>query len=382
MRLLLSCTELGLGHVSRLIPLGKKLAERGHELHFFSGGAAYQLLKKEFPLVYPCRPVAWYESAHGVLASASFLNILFPLPRYNYESQRLEMKSPSASETIDRYYDLRRHIRRIKPDAIIADGDMHALRLAKKWRIKAVYVTNIIRPSYSFSPLLTPGERFTERYVKRCERIIVPDIPKYTVCEYNLGNLGDMGIRDKVEFVGSFIEMTRQRQKEESSEKKHIFASISGPLGTRAKLVNMIAPVFSQLSSRCVVSLGQPGEKMVKKLGNCEIYNWLTLAERNQMMKEAGIVVFSGSHGTCFEVIKHVKPSVCIPTQPEQMANARKLEEMQCSKMVKNGADLRSAILEIEEKRESFKANLRRLNEYASRFKGLDNAVKAIEAVA
>ena len=84
MRLLLSCTELGLGHVARLIPLGKKLAERGHELHFFSGGTAYELLLNEFANVYPCRPVAWYENAHGVSASASFLNILIPLPRYNY----------------------------------------------------------------------------------------------------------------------------------------------------------------------------------------------------------------------------------------------------------------------------------------------------------
>ena len=380
MRLLLSCTELGLGHVSRLIPLGKKLAQRGHELHFFSGGTAYELLRNEFANVYPCRPVAWYENAHGVAASASFLNILVPLPRYNYENKQMEIKSPSAAETVHRYYDLRRHILKIKPDLLISDGDMHALRLAKKWKIKAVYVTNIIRPSYQFSPLLTPGERVTERYVKRCERIIVPDIPKHTVCEYNLGDLADMGITDKVKFVGSFTEMTKQK-KAEASEEKHVFASISGPLGTRAKLANMIAPVFSQVSSKCVVSLGQPGTRVVKRLGNCEIHNWLTGEERNLMMKNAETVVFSGSHGTCFEVIKHMKPSVCIPTQPEQMAYARKLEELKCSKMVTNGHALKSALMEIEEKRESFKAHLRKLNDYSSQFNGLDNAVKVIESI-
>ena len=32
MKLLLSCTELGLGHVTRLIPIGKKLAERKVEV--------------------------------------------------------------------------------------------------------------------------------------------------------------------------------------------------------------------------------------------------------------------------------------------------------------------------------------------------------------
>ena len=48
MRLFISCSELGLGHVSRIIPLGKLLSERGHELIFFSGGVAYQLLSREF----------------------------------------------------------------------------------------------------------------------------------------------------------------------------------------------------------------------------------------------------------------------------------------------------------------------------------------------
>jgi len=377
MRLLLSCTELGLGHVSRIIPLGKKLAERGHELFFYSGATAYQLLKNEFDNVYPCTPVAWYENTRGVIASASVLNILIPLPRYNYENKKIEIKNSSAAETIHRYYDLRGQILKIKPELIISDGDMHALRLAHRWKIKSVYVTNIIRPSYRFSPLLTPGERFTERYVKKCARIIVPDNPKQTICEYNLGNLNEMGISDKVKFVGSFIEMTQQKDLKE----EHVFAPISGPLGTRAKLIKMIIPTLSHLKSKCIISLGEPGEKIMRKIGNCEIYNWLTRKERNELMKNAKIIVFSGGHGTCFEVIKHRKPSVCIPTQPEQMGNARKLEELKCSVQVENEVELKSAIFEIEEKRELVKAQVEKFSEYSSQFKGLENAVRVIETL-
>jgi len=375
MKLLLSSTELGLGHVSRIIPLGKKLAERGHELFFFSGGAAYQLLKNEFENVYSCTPVAWYENARGVMASASVLNILMPLPIYDYENRKVEIKSSSAAETVHRYYDLRRHILKIKPELIISDGDMHALRLAYKWRIRSVYVTNIIRPSYRFSPLFTPGERFTERYVKKCDRIIVPDNPKHTICEYNLGNLDEMGITDKVEFVGSFIEMPPEKGLKE----EHVFAPISGPLGTRAKLAKMIIPALSQLKRKCVISLGDPGKKVVRKIGNCEVYSWLSKKERNEFMRNAETIVFSGGHGTCFEVIKHRKPSVCVPTQPEQMGNARKLEELKCSLWAENEKQLKSAIFEIEEKRESFKTQVKKISEYSSQFKGLENAVKVIE---
>jgi len=377
MRLLLSCTELGLGHVSRIIPLGKKLSERGHELFFFSGGTAYQLLKKEFENVYPCKPVAWYESAHGVMASASVLNILMPLPRYNFEHNIMEIKSPSAAETIQRYYDLRRHVLKIKPQVIISDGDMHALRLAYRWKIKSVYVTNIIRPTYRFSPLLIPGERFTERYVKRCDRIIVPDNPKHAICEYNLGNLDEMGITDKVEFVGSFTEMALK----ESLKEEHVFASISGPLGTRAKMAKTIIPTLSKSKNKCIISLGEPNTKIVQKIRNCEIHNWLTTKERNEFMKNAKTIIFSGGHGTCFEVIKHKKPSVCVPTQPEQMGNARKLEELKCSISVENESQLKSAILQIDDERELFKAHVRKISEYSSQFRGLDNAVKVIETV-
>jgi uncharacterized protein (TIGR00661 family) len=377
MKLLLSCTELGLGHVSRIIPLGKKLAERGHELFFFAGGTAYQLLKNEFENVYPCTPVAWYENAHGVIASASFLNILMPLPRYDYEHKKIEIKSSSAAETIHRYYDLRRHILKIKPELIISDGDMHALRLAHRWKIKSVYITNLIRPSYRFSPLLTPGERFTERYVKKCDKIIVPDNPKHTICEYNLGNIDEMRIADKVKFVGSFIEMTHQKDLKE----EHVFAPISGPLGTRAKLAKMIIPALTQLKNKCIISLGEPGKKIMRKIGNCEVYSWLSRKERNELMKNAKTIVFSGGHGTCFEVIKYRKPSICIPTQPEQMGNARKLEELKCSLWVENEAQLKSAILEIEQKKESFKTQVEKISEYSSQFKGLENAVRVIEAI-
>ena len=40
MRVMLCCSELGLGHVSRILPLGKKLQKNGHEVSFFTGGKA------------------------------------------------------------------------------------------------------------------------------------------------------------------------------------------------------------------------------------------------------------------------------------------------------------------------------------------------------
>jgi UDP:flavonoid glycosyltransferase YjiC (YdhE family) len=144
----------------------------------------------------------------------------------------------------------------------------------------------------------------------------------------------------------------------------------------------MIIPVLSSLETPSVASLGEPdrGED-VKKIGNCVIHRWLDQRRRDEYMSNAKIIVFSGGHGTCFEVIKHRKPSICIPTQPEQMGNARKLQDLRCSISVENKAQLRSAILEIEEKIESYKENVRKINEYSRGFRGVEKAVDVIESI-
>jgi len=375
MRLMLCCSELGLGHVSRIIPLGKKLREKGHELFFFSGGKAYELLRKEFSNVYPCTPVAWYENAGGIVTSASLINILFPLPVFNHEKNKVETKTSTSMETVHRYYDLRRHIKKIKPNLIIADGDLHALRMASRWKFPAVYIANLIRPSFGFSAFLNPGERFVERYVKTCLKIIIPDNPPpYTITECNLGDLDSIGIKEKTEFVGSFLDTTYTQ-----GLKEHVFAPISGPYGTRAKLTQTILPVLEKLEAKSIVSLGTPGKNINAKKGNCHIHSWLSTRERKEAMKNAKLIIFSGGHRTCFETVKYAKPSICIPTQPEQMGNAAKLQKLNCSISVKNTQELKAAVQKIEEENQRFTRNIKKLNAFSNKFKGLDRAVEIIE---
>jgi UDP-N-acetylglucosamine--N-acetylmuramyl-(pentapeptide) pyrophosphoryl-undecaprenol N-acetylglucosamine transferase len=375
MKLLYACSELGLGHASRTTALGKRLEQNGHEVHFFSGGKAYQLLKKEFAHVYPVAPIAWYENTSGIVTSASLINILFPLPYFNSETGKLQIKNSNAMETIHRYYDLRHNIYKIKPELLIADGDLNALRLAQRWKIPSAYITNLIRPSHGFSQLLNPGERITERYVKKSDKIVIPDNPQpYTICEYNLGNLQNVGIADKTEFVGSFFDTSPTKGSEQ-----HIFAPVSGPFGTRAKLLKMLIPTFKELRVKSVISLGVPGERKTVKLGNCTVHSWLSPQERVECMRNAKLVVFSGGHITCFETVKYAKPSVCIPTQPEQLANAAKLQNLHCSKIARNKAQLKEAIREIEEKPQFFKSSVEKLNRFSNKFNGLNRAVEIIE---
>jgi uncharacterized protein (TIGR00661 family) len=293
------------------------------------------------------------------------------------EQNRFEMKKSNAMETIHRYYDLRENLHDIAPDILIADGDINALRLAQRWKIPSVYIANMIRPSYGFSAFLSPGERVVERYVKQCSKIIIPDNPSpYTVSEYSIGNLGGMKLDGKVEYVGSFVDTAPVKGGQE-----HIFAPISGPVGTRAKLIKTLIPVLEKLKTKCIISLGTPGKKVTAKIGNCELHTWMSKEEREEAMKNAKFVIFSGGHATCFETIKYGKPSICIPTQPEQLGNAAKLQDLNCSITVKNKKELEKAVGKMENEKESYNKNVATLSEFSNRFKGLDRAVSIVETL-
>jgi len=346
-------------------------------MFFFSGGKAYDLLQKEFSNVYKCTPISWYENAYGIITSASLVNLILPLPLFNFETNRLEIKNSNAWETIHRYYDLRENIHGLAPDMLIADGDINALRLAQRWGFPSVYIANMIRPSYGFSAFLNPGERLVERYVKKCSKIIIPDNPPpYTISEYSVGNIDNMGLDGKVEYVGSFVDTTPIE-----GSKEHIFVPISGPPGTRAKMLKTLLPVLKKIKTKCIVSLGTPGKKVSTKIGNCELHNWLSTEERAQYMRNAKFVIFSGGHATCFETVKYAKPSICIPTQPEQLGNAAKLRDMNCSIMIKNRKQLEKAVARMEVEQKSFDRSMLALNKFSNRFRGLDRAQTIIETL-
>jgi uncharacterized protein (TIGR00661 family) len=143
----------------------------------------------------------------------------------------------------------------------------------------------------------------------------------------------------------------------------------------------MILPVLEELEAKSIISLGMPGKKTTAKKGNCEIHAWLSSQERKECLKNAKLVIFSGGHMSCFETVKYAKPSICIPTQPEQMGNAAKLQNLSCSITVKNKRELKAAVQKIQEKKQFFRRNVTALNVFSNKFKGLDRAAEIIESV-
>jgi UDP:flavonoid glycosyltransferase YjiC (YdhE family) len=146
-------------------------------------------------------------------------------------------------------------------------------------------------------------------------------------------------------------------------------------------MLKMLLPVLEKVKTKCIISLGTPGKKVAAKVENCELHNWLSAEERAECMRNAKFVIFSGGHATCFETVKYAKPSICIPTQAEQLGNATKLQDLNCSITVKNEKQLEKAVERMENEQESFDRSVLALNEFSNKFKGLDRSTQIIEAL-
>ena len=98
-------------------------------------------------------------------------------------------------------------------------------------------------------------------------------------------------------------------------------------------------------------------------------------------MRNAKYVIFSGGHATCFETIKYAKPSICIPTQPEQLGNAAKLHDLNCSIIAKNKKQLQKAVEKMETNWNFYNSNVKTLNRVFEQIRGLDRAAEIVETM-
>lgn len=380
--------ELGEGHAFRATVISERLLDRGHELSFFT---SHPKIKENFGdicEVYKCTPVRWYESSKGIDSLMSILNIFLPLPSYDYEnrsykngSNSMHIKRSAMHEEIRRYYDIRKFAKEVLPDKIITDADPNLIRWALRRGMtpEDIYlITNETRPYYNLKELLTlyPLQRLTEKYIRE-STIIVPDLePPYTMCELNL--IGTAGDYDSIYFVGPYAELDTM----EPADKGFIYFSINGPYGTRALLENRFLPILEKFAeeTKCevVVSLGDPRRKEEHK-GTISKYGWLTNEERKRCMREAHIIMHSGSHGNCMETILNGKVCIAIPTQAEQRGQAKKIEMLHCGEMAENPNELVKKVEAIEDDYDSYASVTKKLRAKAKEMNGVERTLEIIE---
>jgi len=382
MEIYYAVNEIGDGHAFRASKVAERLIERGHTVTFFT---SHPTIKERFDDrcdICECAPLWWYEDRNGINDILSILNVFVPLPAYDYEKNlmcpEMYLKKSVFSQVMARYYDIRNYANEKKPDKVLTEGDPIMARWALRRDIETIGIANHTRPYYTFwqKLILHPLQWFIERNYIRKTKIIVPDFKMpYTICEYNLR--GVIGERDDLEFVGPYVQGDGTPHDEDL-----IYFSINGPYGTRTKLEKKFLPVLENFVEKTgyelIVSLGNPRRKE-EHYGSIKKYGWLSNDERKRCMRDAHIIIHSGSHNTTMETVVNGKVSMCIPTQPEQRGQAKKIEWLGCGKAVEKPRKLIAALREIEDDYDFYKTNAEELMHLASGMNGVERTVKIIE---
>jgi len=293
-KILVSPLNWGLGHATRCIPIIKEFLRRGHIVDIAATGKAKLFLQKEFPslnfIEFPDYPAPYPEN-RGFL-------VKFALKSPNILAAIYKEKKMAAKFFQENNYDI-----------IISDA---------RFEIRAKHIPSyLIAHQIRFKvPYIVGGELtleyFNKYHYKKFDKIIVPDFE-----DNNLNLSGKLSHRlrlmkkNKLYYAGPICDIDQ----EDADEDIDYYISISGVGPDRQKFEDIIMEQLHNLSGNVVVSLGQPGDKEVKKVKNAVVHSYMPREEQKEAIKRSKCVICRGGYTTVMELAALGKKALFVPTK-------------------------------------------------------------------
>ena len=323
---------IGLGHVSRNMPIANELRRRGADVLFstYLEGVDYARRQGFSAIAVPPISMANDSSGSIDLRMSSVRQGVKALPTFMRQVNQ-EIK----------------HIKAYKPDVVVSDSRLSSIFAAKMLRVPVLLILN------QFTPLL-PRQRDIFMLAKvadgvimtligrgwgYADKILIPDFPApYTLSIDCLRIPGPY--QSKVELIGAILpKMPREARSRDEiradlglrPDQKLVYAGISGPRAERLPLLKILAPIFETFPDeyRVVMSMGNPnGNSNLTTRGSLIEVDWIS--DRFDVLNACDLVVSRGGHETMMQSICYGKPSIIIPVpkHPEQYGNARRAQEL------------------------------------------------------
>lgn len=330
-RVYFSPSGMGLGHVSRCVPLANEIQMRGGDVLFstYLEGVDY-VANHGFPVVEA--PDIYLEtdetgsidlkatvSTHGMTALITLLK------QIQFEIQQIIS---------------------FKPDVIFSDTRVSSIIAARCLRKPCIVLLNQFLPraprdeDSNFWRLLD-GTVMTVlgRIWTLSSHVVIPDFPEpFTISLDSLRAPKRYGA--KMDLVGSILGVKPEDNVDPKiireklgvrDDQVLVYAGISGPRTERMPLIQMLQPIFMGFPDRyhVVMSMGNPdGGSEPKRVGNLTMIPWIV--DRYSFLNACDVVISRGGHETIMQSIGYMKPCIIIPTprHPEQYGNARRAMEI------------------------------------------------------
>jgi UDP-N-acetylglucosamine--N-acetylmuramyl-(pentapeptide) pyrophosphoryl-undecaprenol N-acetylglucosamine transferase len=329
-RVYFSPCGMGLGHVSRCVPIAKEVQNRGGEVLFSTYLEGVDYIAKhglsvvEAPEVYLETDENGSIDMKATVKTRALTVFITVLKQVIFEIKQMQV---------------------FKPDVVFSDTRISTIIAARLMRIPCVVLLNQFLPraprdkDTNFWKMLD-GTVMTVlgRVWTLTHRVIVPDFPEpYTISLDSLRAPKRYGA--KMVLVGSILgvrpedNLDSSKIREElgvSDDQVLVYAGISGPKAERMPLIHMLTPIFKEFPDRfhVVMSTGDPhGGSTPKRIGNLTQIPWIV--DRYSYLNACDVVISRGGHETIMQSIGYSKPSLIIPTprHTEQYGNAERAVE-------------------------------------------------------
>ncbi len=286
MRIYYPINGIGLGHVSRSIPLANSLVERGFNIvvSVYSGTPAYEYAKANLisGRIYGIKPVFWSFTNDG---GVDIAKTLISAPK----SIRIPIRHISIEESI---------FRKEKPNFVISDMRFAPLLIAKRFGVPRLMIVSymLLRGDYeskllklfllSFSGFLTKLELDTNGVISTDLRppnsLYLWSYPKYLLERNKILFIGPvLSDRAKRFLKANSLDSLKEELKESRGLGDRLVISVltSGVGLNKLIILKKILDVARKMSNKSIYfifSLSKPSKKpfIVYRGENLEVWNW------------------------------------------------------------------------------------------------------------
>jgi UDP:flavonoid glycosyltransferase YjiC (YdhE family) len=377
----------GLGHVTRVLEVARRLRRNGTELRFSSSGQGIVYLRsnEESGNSVEC-PGLDVEWAGGGFSSRHVL------PRFPFMFNTFLRQLAFEERSIGAF----------DPDIVVSDSRLSAVLAAKSRSYPIVTILNQF--SIAFPPRFRRNiGRFYERVAgdglgtmwALSDRVLMTDLPPpYTIGQ---ANLVGSDVARIVEFVG--FTSPRMKATAESVDKARrllsldsrplVFCQVSGPDATKARFVDTLRRAAGELSRRfnVVISLGYPnGSREPQKLSaGGVLFEWCPI--KDELFVLADLLVARAGHSTIGQCISAGKPAVLVPiyNHPEQIGNAARFAELGLGVAVLSEKLTRQNLVEAVEscvRDPRLHANVEAVQRVSTRYNGIERCAEVVRGYA
>jgi UDP:flavonoid glycosyltransferase YjiC (YdhE family) len=360
---------IGLGHVSRNMPIANELRRQGADVLFSTYLEGVDYAKMQGFRVVSVPPISMVNDSSGSidLRMSSVRQGVKALPTFMRQVNR-EIK----------------HIKAYRPDVVVSDSRLSSIFAARMLRVPVLLILNQFTPLFprqrDMFMLAKVADGVIMTLIGRgwgyADKILIPDFPApYTLSIDCLRIPGPY--QSKVELIGAILpKMPREAKNRDEvrtklgvgPDQKLIYAGISGPRAERLPLLKALAPIFESYPDefRVVMSMGNPnGTSKPVRMGSLIEVDWVS--DRFDVLNACDLVISRGGHETMMQSICYDKPSIIIPVpkHPEQYGNARRAQELGVAHAVHQRNIERDGLLLLTEEmlsNDSFGRRLAELN--------------------